>query len=46
MVLAIQTPIMIALNNGTFAKGNAEEYSVSNTPIVKNSPLEGKNMIF
>lgn len=46
LILAIQTPIMIARSNGTFAKGNGDEYSVARVSKVENSPLAGKTIIF
>lgn len=46
LVLLIQTPLMYALSKGYFAKGNAEFYSVNNTPTLENSALHGKTIIF
>lgn len=46
VALAIQTMVMIAISNGTFAKGNADEYSAANTAALESSPLAGKTIIF
>lgn len=46
LVIAIQTPIMIARSNGTFARGNNDEYSVANTQKLESSPLAGKTIVF
>ena len=46
LVIAIQTPIMIARSNGTFAKGNNDEYSVANMKKLESSPLDGKTIVF
>lgn len=45
-IIAIQTVVMVSISNGTFAKGNADEYSAANTPYQPGSPLEGKTVIF
>lgn len=44
--LVIQTSVLIARSNGTFAKGNDDEYSVANTDSLPESALTGKNIIF
>ncbi len=46
LVLLLQIPITIAVQNGKFAKGNKEEYSVSSVSPDQNSPLKGKTIIF
>ena len=46
LLIAIQTPITIAISNGRFAAGNKEQYSVANTPALADSPLKGKTILF
>lgn len=46
LILAIQTPLMIALFRGDFAAGNKAAYSLENTPALESSPLQGKTILF
>lgn len=39
-------PFMIARSNGTFSKGNGDEYSAANATKADGSPLEGKTILF
>lgn len=46
VIIAIQTPITIAISNGKFAAGNKDTYTVANTPALADSPLKGKTILF
>ncbi len=46
LILAIQTPLMMALFRGDFAAGNKAAYSLENTPVLESSPLQGKTILF
>lgn len=46
VVILIQINLTVAIQNGKFSKGNAEEYSVANTEIKDESVLRGKTIIF
>lgn len=46
VVLVFQFPVRTAINNGVFAKGNDDMYSVDNTDALEDSPLQGKTIIF
>lgn len=43
---SIQGPLTYMIQNGKFAEGNKEKYSVANAETLKNSPLKGKTIIF
>lgn len=44
--LAIQAPLTMAIQNGKFASGNKQEYSVENTLALPTNALSGKTIIF
>ena len=46
VILAVQIPLTVMIQNGKFAAGNKEEYSVANTQALADSPLKGKKIIF
>ncbi|MCD8068227.1 MAG: SGNH/GDSL hydrolase family protein [Lachnospiraceae bacterium] len=46
LFFSIQIPVMLAINNGTFSAGNAEQYYVANTPALEANALTGKTIIF
>lgn len=46
LFFSVQAPLAIAISNGKFHPGNNDRYSVANTPALKNSPLNGKTIIF
>lgn len=46
LFISIQAPLTIAISNGKFAAGNKDPYTVSNTPALEGSPLQGKTIIF
>lgn len=46
VILAIQAPLTMAIQNGKFAAGNKAEYSVANTDALTANELTGKKIIF
>ena len=48
VLLAVALGVIIPIMNskGMFAKGNNEEYSAANAPVIEDSPLKGKTFIF
>ncbi len=46
IALIVTGLILLNANYGIFAEGNRKEYSVANTDVIDDSPLEGKTIIF
>lgn len=46
VIFVIQITYMVMKSNGIFSAGNKEEFSVSNTESLSDSPLKGKTIIF
>lgn len=46
LFLSVQAPLTAAIQNGRFAAGNKDEFSVGNTPSLVPNALTGKTIIF
>lgn len=46
IIIAFVIAMIILQSQGTFSKGNDEKYSVKNTQVLENSPIENKTIIF
>lgn len=46
IIIAFIIAMVILQSQGTFSKGNDDKYSVENTQVLENSPIENKTIIF
>ena len=46
VIIAFIISMIILQSQGTFSKGNDDKYSVENTQVLENSPIENKTIIF